>query len=393
MKLRDSTCSSEVTRGKVLYVIGSLEIGGAERHVVSIATALNLRGWQVTVFTLSRTGPLLEALDKAEIPVEAPVLPGWLDLVPGSRIKSRLRAILSIILIVRHLRQNEGTISHFFLPASYIIGGIAAILANSRPRLMSRRSLNLYQKKKRIYGWAERLLHSRMDLLLGNSLSVVKQLQDEVENRCQVDLIYNGIEISEVSLDLRKIKRDELGLGEAALVFIVIANLIPYKGHRDLLEAFASVNNRLPSGWRCICIGRDDGIGKSLKDLSARLDLAENMLWLGARPDATDYLYAADVAVSASHEEGFSNAILEAMRAGLPVVATNVGGNPEAVEDTVTGTIVDSCKPSALGEAILKIANDPCRQEMGRRGRERLIERFSLDACIDAYERVYSKLS
>lgn len=383
------TDSSVRARGRILYVIGSLAVGGAESHVVTVASALSLRGWQPTVFALSPTGALLDRLKKAKVPVVGPELPAWVAKIFGPRLTGWLGSIISVLMITIYLRRHPGTVTHFFLPAAYILGGLAAWFANAYPRIMSRRSLNRYQIKHPIYRKIEHFLHPRMDVLLGNSLAVVTELQFEVQGRAPIRLIYNGIEPWSILPGTRAAMRHELGLCDDALLIVVVANLIPYKGHEDLLKGLGLVKERLPTGWRLLCIGRDDGIGLSLQGLAKALGIETNVIWLGPRLDVQNCLAASDIAVSASHEEGFSNAVLESMMAGLPVIATDVGGNPEAVLDGVSGYVVTSRNPAALGGAILKLAIDPHRGEFGARGRIRAIEKFSLKACLDAYETLY----
>jgi glycosyltransferase involved in cell wall biosynthesis len=378
--------------GRVLYVIGSLAVGGAERHVVAVASALQRRGWQTTVFALSLQGPLLSALKEAGVTVKGPNLPVWLASILGQRLGAWFRSALAVAMIAIELRRHPGAVSHFFLPSAYILGGLAAWFVNAYPRVMSRRSLNLYQIKHPRYRMLERFLHARMDTLLGNSLAVVKELHAEASGRTPVRLIYNGIESKRIQHGLRERTRIELGLDGGMLAILVVANLIPYKGHEDLLSALGLVKESLPANWRLLCVGRDDGIGTLLQEQARILGIETNVMFLGPRICVEEYFAAADIAVSASHEEGFSNAVLEAMRAGLPIVVTDVGGNPEAVVNRVTGYVVPSHNPKALGSSILKLALNPHRAEMGARGRARVVEKFSMEACLDAYEKLYFDL-
>jgi glycosyltransferase involved in cell wall biosynthesis len=324
--------------------------------------------------------------------VKGPAIPPWISLIFGQKLGGWLRSLLAMAMIASELRRHPGTVAHFFLPAAYILGGLAAWFANAHPRIMSRRSLNRYQGKHPTYRKIEHFLHPKMDVLLGNSLEVVKELQVEVQGRTPVGLIYNGIESWVIQPHIRRQKRSELGLDNEILIVIIVANLIPYKGHADLINALALVKESLPTGWRLLCIGRDDGIGACLQELAKTLDIEANVTLLGSRFNVKDYLAAADLAVSASHEEGFSNAVLEAMMAGLPLVATDVGGNPEAVADGVTGYIVPSHNPRLLGSAILKLSLDPNRERMGAYGRERVVKEFSMKKCLDAYEALYFDL-
>ncbi len=378
---------------RVMFVIGSLAVGGAERHVVSVAAGLRTRGWQTSVFALSPQGPLLQQLADAEVLIKGPALPGSVERLLGRRFSAWTRLILAFFLLAIHMVRYRGTVVHFFLPAAYIVGGLAAWVTGARPRLMSRRSLNRYQLKNLLYGKIERWLHPRMDRLVGNSSAVVRELEIESRGETPVRLIYNGIDKAALpDAGGRAVVRKILGIQETELVIAIVANLIPYKGHADLLKALAYVNRQLPGGWHLLCTGRDDGILNELRDLAESLGITKNVHWLGPRLDVHSILSAADIAVSSSHEEGFSNAILEAMLACLPMVVTNVGGNAEAVLNGVTGYVVPPHDPEALGEAILYLADNPGRIEMGVRGQVRVLEKFSAESCLNGYEALYKEL-
>jgi len=117
------------------------------------------------------------------------------------------------------------------------------------------------------------------------------------------------------------------------------------------------------------------------------LKLANNVYWLGMQTSVDPLLAIADIAICCSYEEGFSNAILEAMAAGLPLVATHVGGNPEAVVDGETGILVPARDAVRLGQAISKLAVDPkAMAAMGEAGKKRVRKFFSLQECINEYD-------
>ena len=290
------------------------------------------------------------------------------------------------------LRVGRPDVVHFFLPAAYLVGGIASLGAPVRRRVMSRRSLNDYQRDHPALARLERLLHRRMDAVLGNAQAVVDQLRQEGAPAARLGLIYNGIDPASAA-DRRGEVRGRLGIAEDSLVAVLVANLIAYKGHADLLRGLAAERARLPPGWTLLCVGRDDGIGAELRALARHLGVAEQVRWLGQRDDASALLAAADIGILCSHQEGFSNAILEGMAAGLPMLVTDVGGNAEAVVDGETGLVVPAHDPAHLGAALASLAGDPARRRaMGAAGRRRVSEHFSLDACVAAYERLYEGL-
>ena len=231
-----------------------------------------------------------------------------------------------------------------------------------------------------------------MTAILGNSQRVVQELI--AEGGCppsRVALIYNGIDASAFATERPPI---EARKDARPLVLITVANLIPYKGHSDLVAALGELDRSLPRPWSLVCVGRDDGIGARLKQQARAFGIEQNVKLLGARADIAALLAAADIGILASHEEGFANSILEGMAAGLPMVVTDVGGNAEAVIDGLTGLVVPPRDPSALGAAILKLALDgDLRRTMGDAGRERVEKYFSIDRCVANYARLYAGLS
>ena len=175
----------------------------------------------------------------------------------------------------------------------------------------------------------------------------------------------------------------------SAFIICVIANLIPYKGHSDLIKSAALIESN--NNWHMIFIGEDfTNIKQSLIELARERDVEDKISFLGKRYDVPYYLAASDIGVLASHQEGFSNAILESMLAGLPMVVTNVGGNPEAVIDSKTGYIVEPHNEHELANKINKLIDDAeLRKEFGQLGKERVEANFSLANCVSEYEKIY----
>jgi glycosyltransferase involved in cell wall biosynthesis len=301
---------------------------------------------------------------------------------------------LAALRLLGFMLTRRPCIVHFFLPAAYLIGAPVAVLARIRVRIMSRRSLNNYQRNDFVR-LLERLWHRTMDAVIGNSRRVVGQLSEEGVPRERLGLIYNGIGISSVQSDpaIRNRTRALLGLAPGALTMTIVANLIPYKGHRDLIDALALAVPGMPAGWRLLVVGRDDGIGARLRAQAAHLNLNANIIFLGSRDDVPAILAASDIGVLCSHEEGFSNAVLEGMAAGLPMAVTDVGGNAEAVVDGETGFVVPPRDSNALAEVITRLASDASlRERLGTAGRRRVAQRFGLAAFIGSHRSLYAAL-
>lgn len=376
---------------RILYVIGSMELGGAERHLLSVCAGLRERGYKPVVFAIVPGGPLTDAFEQAAVPVYGVRLPTWaLRLIRNPRVRAWIGIILSAAALWFHMWRLRPAVVHFFLPMAYLMGGIVSLFGPPTRRIMSRRSLNLYQVNHPTFAKLERLLHRRMDQICGNSQAVIADLRQEGVDESKLRLIYNGVNLLSYNSSCdRTALRLEIGTQPHALVFVIVANLIPYKGHADLIAAFERISGQLPLQWECWCVGRDDGIGSSLRTAAKVRGLESNIRFLGSRRDVPNLLSAADIGVLCSHEEGFSNAILEGMAAGLPMVVSNVGGNAEAVVDGITGWVVPPKNIDALAHALRAVALNPNRASMGRLGRERVRRTFSIDACLDGYEKIY----
>jgi len=366
---------------KVLVVIGQLETGGTERHLLSVLPALNEGDFEISVYVMRGGGALEGAVQAAGVNVVSPAHHSrrWLGL---ARTAVHFRSTL---------RKMRPDILHFFLPEAYLLGGYCSFFGPDCVRMMSRRSLNYYQDKWPFAAMLERFLHRRMQLVVANSRAVADQLRDEGVPPARLEIIYNGVvEPSAEILTKHSVSRTGLGVPDAACVIAVVANLIEYKGHADVINALQIAQGAITGPWVVLMIGRGP-LRAELQRLAESAGISANVLWLDSVDEVQPYLAIADMAVLASHEEGFSNALLESMAAGRPVIATAVGGNVEAVVEEETGLLVPQKNPQRLSEAILRLTSDAERREtMGRAGRERAAREFSMARCVEAYRRLYN---
>lgn len=380
---------------ETFLIIGSLDVGGAEFHVARIAPRLKTLGWSPVVCCLNRRGALAASVEEAGIELINPPF----ESLMSSR-SSLLKAFVmawSGLRLLGLLLMRRPRIAHFFLPQAYLVGGLAAVIARVPIRIMSRRSLNLY-KARHIFAWKMELkMHKLMTAILGNSRAVVRQLiAEESCDPARTHLIYNGIETGEYGDPAAGVStRRELGLSDQSFVMLIVANLIAYKGHDDLLEALAGMQDRLPADWVLLCAGRDDGCGDNLRRRAVELGVVDKVRFLGERSDIARLFAAADIGLLCSHQEGFSNAIIEGMASAVPMIVTDVGGNAEAIKHGDTGLVVPPSDPRALSRAIDVLVNSSPtqRKAMGERARRRAQDSFSLDACVAAYDQLYRGLT
>lgn len=376
----------------ILFVIGSLDVGGAERHLAQIVPRIDHARYRATIYTFSHPGTLAPGLAAQGIRIVSPPFGSLWKIGRVTRVVFLMISFLRLVWLLMRLRP---AIVHSFLPLSFVLAGLAGLITLRPVAVMSRRSLNDYHARRPLLRAVEHFLFRFMSAGLGNSHAVVDQLLNEGFAPNRLGVIHNGIDLAafNVAAGSRDTVRRANGCPEPGFVIVALANLIPYKGHADLLRALGSIRAELPDGWHLWCIGRDDGIGGDLADLADNLSIIDQITWLGQRDDVPELLAAADLFVHASHEEGFSNAILEAMAAGLASVVTDVGGNAEAVENGATGLVVPPRDPSALADGILDMCrNQERRAAFGRAARYRVETRFSLESCMRSYHRLYDGL-
>jgi glycosyltransferase involved in cell wall biosynthesis len=242
-------------------------------------------------------------------------------ITTGLKLPRTVVYLLEIVRIARpvalYIRSSEVDVVHTILPNSYLVGACAAALAGGRPLLMSRLSLNLYQQEHKLVGFIERrILHRTVDAVIGNSDAMLRDLRSEGVNRSKLHLVYNGIDVRGFANEMvdHATARRLLGISNGAIVFTVVANLHPYKGHRDLLHALAALSRTWGSDWLCLFVGKDvHDCLPELKRLCLEYGLSRNVEFLGPRTDVPAILSAYDIHISASHQEGLPNNIIEAM--------------------------------------------------------------------------------
>ena len=365
---------------KIIFVINNFGIGGTERHLLGLIPRLKMY-FHINVFLLE-TGMVIEdGFDDLKLKNPKAV---------SSKPINRFQIIFNLSSL---LLKNRSAIVHFFLPEPYIIGGITSIFFGMPNLIMSRRSLNIYQQKYKFINQIEKLLHKKMHSVVANSNAVVNDLISEGIATQKVKLIYNPVEACAIyGPSRRNKKRAQFGLGKNDFSIVCVANLFHYKGHCDLVNALAYVSKSLPNNWKLILVGRDGGSEKQVKELVDRKNMNANIMFAGELENILEDLSIFDIGVLASHQEGFSNSVIEGMASGLPMIVTDVGGNMEAVDDQVNGLVVPAYNPIALGNAILRLAqNRGLREEYGRAARLKALKKFTWEACIKKYIQLYNQ--
>lgn len=375
-----------LNRIKIAYVIGTLDRGGTERQLVALAKGLDRSRFRPVIFCLTATGPLVADLEEAGVEARCFGLRGlkvW---------RNPIRVARCLLAFVADLKEEKPEVVHGLLFHAYILAAFAARIAGVPIIITSRRGLSYFKARKPHYLLAERLANRMTDLIVANSGAVREDVirQEKVEPS-KARVVYNGIDPSLYEVPADPTLRASLGISEKVKIVGVVANLIHYKGHRFLLQACPEVKRKIPEA-RILLIG-DGPLRGELEALAKELHVKEEVLFLGSRQEIPELLALMDLAVLPSLEEGFPNAVLEAMAAGKPVVATKVGGIPEAVVHGETGLLVPPKDPEALAQAITSLLSDPeLARKMGHAGRERVNKAFGLDRMIREMEGLYEEL-
>jgi len=370
----------------ILFAIGSLETGGAENQLALLAGRLAAKGHEVTVFSFQDGGTLKPRLQREGVSVACGGMkPRDLRRAPWKLLRAQFR-------LFKALRRTRPDVMHGFLPLITFLAALAAKLCGVRLVVTSRRALGTHQDRFPVLFLPDLFSNMFSDCITVNSAEVGRDLlrRERIGSK-KIVHIYNGVDMAQfsgVNANREGLRRKK-GLPPWAPVVINVANLIPYKGHRDLLLAAKTVLRQIPDAC-FLLVGEDRGIQSMLEREGRELGVSDHFFFLGGRTDVPELLTASDLFVLPSHEEGFCNSLLEAMAGGLPVVATKVGGNPEAVIDGETGWLIPARDSDALAEKITDLLANPKRaQKWGSRGLKRVVETFSVDAMVDRHLSLY----
>jgi glycosyltransferase involved in cell wall biosynthesis len=374
--------------GRIFFAVGSLTVGGAESQLAMLAEQLKMRGWTIDVFPLEKSGALVERLERAGVHVSD----GGYSFTYRTRIGQLAALCRCEVRLVWRLLRSRPQVVHGFLPLTNFMSALAGRMAFVPLIITSKRALGRHQDRHPASKWLDLIANNLSDVITANSRAVASDTQArDGYDVSRIVIIPNGLDFAHLddARHRRNETRNALDLAPTDVAIAMVANLIPYKGHAELIEAFACVaagDLRL----KLFLIGEDRGIMRFLIDDARRLGVAGRVNLMGHRSDVPTLLSAMDIGVLASHEEGFSNALLEKLAAGLPVVATDVGGNPEALEGMPGCVLVKPRDANDLARGLTGAISRLGADDQNREMRQNLVrERYSVVAMVDAYERLY----
>ena len=360
-------------RLRVLFLYSTLTRGGAERQLALLVPELRRRGFDPVVATLRHRGPNFEALREQGVPTAFAAMRSRTDIVGIWRAYRLWRLRPDVVFSSSVDAQVIGQLVAFRARARHVTaehGGVGI------PRALHRRLL-------------VRLIALGVDRVVAVSSSQLPELHRLGFPPARIRVIPNGIP-PPLSGRASEAVRAELGVAADEVVALLVATLRPEKRADSFVDAVVRAHAREPR-LRGVVAGGGPELER-VRSLAAAVPDVVRVL--GERPDASDLIRAADVVCLASAFEGLPMAVLEAMACGRPVVATAVGGVPDAVVDGQTGWLVPPGDEKALVDALVAAASAPAeRRARGEAARQRYAERYSLERMVDAYAELLVELA
>jgi len=364
---------------RLVHLVQSLDIGGLELMVVSLVEALDPARFESSVICYDELGSLVPRLERRGVRVRV------LERQPGIDVRYVLR-------LSRNLAADRPDLLHLHNPTALFYGALAGRLARIPAIVYTDHGRDLASGRSVML--ANQVLARLVDRIVAVSDYGRRNLiENEGFPTRRICVIHNGVSGRAFDGHQRRCKvRAGLGLVEAQPAIGIVARLDPVKNHSALLRAMRSVLEHVPDA-RLFVIGDGPQRG-ALESLAIELAIAPTVVFLGARDDVPDLLAALDLFVLPSLTEGLSLTLIECCAAGKPIVATDVGGNPEVIRDGENGLLIPPDDDRALATAIMRLLTDPdLAASIGQAGRARFEAEFTLDAMTSRYRDLYESIA
>lgn len=385
---------------RVLHIITRLIKGGAQEN--TLLTVVNLDG--VRYQTALVSGPSFGS--EGEIESKARQLGVDLTIIPELvREISPVNDLGALYKVYRLIKRGKYDIVHTHSSKAGIIGRVATRMAGVK-NIVHTPHGSIFDQGANIPGVSGMLLLKllllveRMASHLTNRIVALTAAEARgyiklgMGNNSKFTIIHSGIDLSRFTggeIDVAA-KRKELGIPADCIAIITVARLTSEKGHVHLVEAAKETVTQFGGRLKFIFVG-DGSLRKALEKKACELGLDETILFLGLRDDVPELLAISDLFVLSSLYEAQGRVIVEAMAAGLPVIATRVGGVPDVVIDGETGLLVPAADPQALASAIINVLADREKaKQMGQAGRRRVDPEFSVETMVERIDMLYRKL-
>jgi len=371
----------EQERINILQVVPGLTVGGTEKMFIQFLPFLSAARYNPLVCCLKGPGVLSHELRERNIEVE------YLNMPKGPGLLIFLDSLRAIIILVILMKKRKIDIVHSYLFRANILSRIAARLAGVPIVVSSMRGIEVTRECPLLL---ERLTSFLIDKFTAVSDAVKTYIIRKARiNPRKIVTIRNGIALNRTRVE--PIEREEFGLNPDVAIVGMVARLAKEKGHEYFLSAAKIVVTEYPK-VHFLIVG-DGPQRQKLACLATELGLRDKISFIGYRADVFRILTLFDIFALSTLWEGLPTVILEAMAMSKPVVATNVGGNPEVVLDGTTGFLVPARDPEILAERIVRLLRDESlRRRMGEEGRRRVEEEFTIERMVEETESLYEEL-
>ena len=364
---------------QILFLITGLAYGGAETQLVNLATKLKCRGWDVRVVSMLPPQAFVEELKNAHIPLAT------LNMRRGV---ADPRAIFRLLKILREWKPD---IVHSHMVHANLLARVVRIFCKIPVLISTAHSIDEGGRWREV---AYRLTDPLADLTTNVSRAAVERyIRVGAAPKNKIRFMPNGIDTAKFKPNKAAGQRlrNELGV-DNYFVWLAVGRFEEAKDYPNMLRAFSMIVSK-KSDVVLLLVGQGS-LMEEVKKLASELKLEDKVRFLGVRRDVPDLMNAADAYVMSSAWEGMPMVLLEAGACGLPVVATDVGGNSEVVLNGKTGFIVPPRNPEALAKAMEKMMALPRekRLEMGEAGRAYIEANYSLEHVVDQWEVLYKEL-
>lgn len=365
--------TEDINKNNIMFLLQGLEMGGLEKMVVDLVNNMP-PSYRISMCCYDSLGPLLKSISSS---------------IEVIYLKRKSGFDLSYIMkLFKVMRKKKIEIVHLHNRTAFIYGTIAARLAGIRNIIYTEhgRTIKLTRKAK--------IAHRLMNRVLKKTVVVTRYLKEmlvekEGFNPNKIIIIPNGIDGSKFMINKSTLREEnDLSLKEEDKIIGIVARLDPIKNHKCLIGAMTLIEKEEPKA-KLLVVG--DGPLKStlIKKVKDR-NLQETIYFLGEREDIPNILAGVDLFVLSSLSEGMSITLVEAMAAGLPIIATEVGGNPDLIDHGKNGILVPKGDENAMASAILKVLkNTKIARSLGAEARKKYESEYTLDMMVKKYIAIY----
>ncbi len=364
----------------ILFVINQLTCGGAEQQLVALCEGLRKRDHTVEVLSIYDQMELRDRLDCVQVPVTI--------------VHKYHKADVSVVWRLRQLiKKANPDIVHTYLPASGLFTGMTRWLGVNAPVLQSERSVNTWRSAGRL--WLDNLVRRRIAHIVCNAEAIRAHLiAAERVDANKITLIYNGLASDRYTRpddETSATARKQIKAPAGSFIVIAVANFVTEKQHHVMLDAFAQAKKQVDNLF-LLLVGKGE-LEQDVRTQIAQLGLTDASQLICDCTNPIPFLCASNVGMLTSNVEGCSNALIEAMAMGLPIVVTDAGGNSELARHGEGGIVCRIGGVEALASGLVRLARDRSLVEaMGRYNAARVKREFTDEVMVERTLALYRQV-